>query len=342
MLNNRRVGSFITSSTARLAATYLAIIVLMSISFSIIFYNSTTRPLNRPARISNEARPSFGQRAIIDSQVQQAIEERFAEARQELSIRLIWINLAILILGAGLSYILARITLRPIEEAMEAQSQFISDASHELRTPLSVLQSTIEVALRREKLPANDARNLLEHNLTETKKMKHLSNTLLELLKDDRQLLPLTAVSVQDVTSDALQSIINLAQSKDITINDEVSPTPVITNRHALVQLLGILLTNAVQYSDTGSTITIRSDSIANHLRLSVVDTGIGIRAVDLPHIFQRFYRADKSRTSGDNPGYGLGLAIADKLSRKIDAKIEVKSRPGEGSTFTIVIPKAK
>jgi|TARA_B100001245_G_scaffold95938_1_gene69660 two-component system, OmpR family, sensor histidine kinase CiaH len=338
MPSKRKISTFLTTRTAKLAGTYLAIIMLMSVSFSVIFYNSTTRPLNRPAPSSDVVSP-FGQRAFLDSQVQQVIEERFAEARQELTLRLVWINLSILVLGAGVSYVLARLSLSPIEEAMEAQSQFISDASHELRTPLTVLQSTNEVALRRKKLTLTDARDLIEYNLAETKKMKELSNTLLELLKDDSKEATFSKVNLQDVTSEALQSIVSYAQSRDISINDKVQPTKVRTNKQILAQLLGVLLSNAVQYSDNGSAITLKSKVVANSVRISVVDKGIGIRAVDLPHIFQRFYRADKSRTNGDSPGYGLGLAIADKLSKKINAKIDVTSKPGSGSTFTVVLP---
>ena len=234
MPSKRKISTFLTTRTAKLAGTYLAIIMLMSVSFSVIFYNSTTRPLNRPAPSSDVVSP-FGQRAFLDSQVQQVIEERFAEARQELTLRLVWINLSILVLGAGVSYVLARLSLSPIEEAMEAQSQFISDASHELRTPLTVLQSTNEVALRRKKLTLTDARDLIEYNLAETKKMKELSNTLLELLKDDSKEATFSKVNLQDVTSEALQSIVSYAQSRDISINDNLIGKIVIELRNDIV-----------------------------------------------------------------------------------------------------------
>ncbi len=340
MSKTEQFMTIIKTPTYRLALTYLAIIMLMSISFSVIFYNATTRPFDRPnTPASSQVNLPFTDPRVFDIQVRQAITERLEQTRQELFIRLIWINGCILLVGAGVSYFLARKSLEPIEQTMEAQAQFISDASHELRTPLTVLQTTNEVALRKKKLSAAETTEILEHNVTETKKLRDLSNTLLELLSDETSDVTLEPIDIQEVVRDAMQSIIPLAQSKDISVDDRVENTTALTNKSLLEQLLGVLLDNAVKYSPSGGKITLTSTVQGKTLSLHVQDTGYGIRASDLPHIFQRFYRADKSRTSDESSGYGLGLAIAEKISKKIHAQIEATSTRGKGSIFTVRLP---
>lgn len=343
MTSKQKLLSFFTTPTARLAATHLAIIMCMSIVFSVIFYNASTRPLERPTPSSGQFMPAFqDDRALFDSEVRRVIEERLDETRKALATRLVWINFGILIAGSAVSYMLARRSLTPIEEAMEAQSQFISDASHELRTPLTVLQTTNEVALRKSKLSIKDAKNIIAHNVTETKKLRDLSNMLLELLKNDAGAVSFTEVDIQEVVSESLNSIVAAAQAKNIVVEDSVKQLYVKTNKALLGQILGIFLDNAVKYSKPGGVILLSSKQEDEMIHLSVKDEGAGIHASDLPYIFQRFYRADKSRTTNETSGYGLGLAIADKISKKIHIKIEVSSKPAKGSTFTLIIPRAE
>lgn len=340
MTRQQRILLWLATPTAKLAATYLAIIMLMSVSFSIILYQVSVRPFDRPAPRSSQFMPLPRDRMVFNSQIQQELEVRFGEARRALMIQLIWVNIGALFVGAGISYALARRSLRPIEEAMEAQTQFISDASHELRTPLTVLQTTNEVALRKSKLSIRDTKNLISHNIAETQKLRDLSNALLELLKDDSRPISLSSVDIQATTSDALQSIVTIAQAKNITVDNEVKRLRIRSNELLLEQLLGILLANAVKYSRPTTTITLVSKKVADKVHLSVIDEGIGIHPSDMPYIFQRFYRADKSRTGGESSGYGLGLSIAEKIARRIHANISVVSTPDEGSTFTLELPE--
>lgn len=339
MTKKQQLISFLATPTAKLAMTYLAIIMLMSISFSVIFYNTSARQFDRPIPIPGQAVSPMQDREIFNSQVRRVIEQRLRETRQDLLVRLVWINVSTLLVGSGISYILARRSLRPIEEAMEAQSQFISDASHELRTPLTVLQTTNEVALRKKKLPEKSARELIAHNVQEVIKLRDLSNTLLELLKDDRSDIEIKAVDLQTVISDSLGHIVAVAQAKNITINDKVDRVKILSNKKLLSRIVAILLDNAVKYSDSGQTVTLSTEIKGKQVYLKITDNGQGIKASDMPHIFRRFYRADKSRTSNETSSYGLGLAIADKISKRINIKIEVLSEPAKGSTFSLVIP---
>ncbi len=340
MSKKNRLMQFLGTPTAKLAATYLGIIMLMSISFSAVFYSTSARQLARPLPPSGQAIPSMGINGRpFDDQVRSIIEERFAQARQALLFRLIWINLGALALGSAVSYALARKSLQPIEEAMEAQTQFVSDASHELRTPLTVLQTTNEVALRKKKLNLSEARDTIAHNVEEVVKLRNLSDSLLDLLKNTDTDITMTSVNLTDAVGDSLQHIVTIAQQKNITINETIPPLTVSSNKVLLSRIITILLDNAVKYSEDGKTITITAEQVDGKVRLSVIDEGIGMKASDLPHIFRRFYRADKSRSANDVRGYGLGLSIADKIAHELGAKITVKSAPGKGSTFTIKLP---
>jgi signal transduction histidine kinase len=341
---------FLRSTTAKLAATYLLIIMIMSIGFSIVFYNTTYRQLGRqvppPSSVMTIRTPQgagvmgeAGQQRNDRDQLVEFIENRVAEGRRELLMRLLWLNIFALIGGAALSYVLARRTLQPIEAAMDAQGRFVSDASHELRTPITALQTTNEVALRKKKLTLHEAKELIAHNVDEAVKLKNLSDGLLDLLQGNNKLV-MRELSLQDVVSDALNNIVSTATSKEVTVHDEVANVVVHGNHSSLVQVATILLDNAVKYSHKKGTVTVRSTTKSQYVYLIIEDTGIGIHASDVPHIFDRFYRADRSRSNEERNGYGLGLAIARKITEQHDGDISVESRAGMGSTFTVKLPR--
>lgn len=341
MSKTQQLKQFLATPTVRLAAIHLAIIMLLSVSFSVVFYNTSDRQFSRPIGPFSQSMfsPPGGFTKQFDSQVRTLVDERLNQTREALLVRLIWINLGAIFFGSIVSYFLARWSLRPIEEAMEAQTQFVSDASHELRTPLTVLQTTNEIALRKQKLPAAEARELISHNVEEVKKLRDLSNTLLDLLKNSNEPAPLEPVDLQDVVSEAMSSVVVIAQDKNITIEDTVPKLQANTNKALLARIVAVLLDNAVKYSKYDGQVVISANQAGKKVVLHVTDQGIGIRASDLPLIFRRFYRADKSRSSTDVQGYGLGLSIADKIATQLGAKLVVKSTPGRGSTFTVELP---
>ena len=345
-MTKQQFMDIVKSPTMRLGIIHLAIIMLLSISFSVVFYHTSDRQFARPM-------PQFGQSVVryegdyldrFDEEIRIAIDDRFDQTRQELLMRLVWINIGALLLGAGISYLLARWSLRPIEEAMAAQTQFVSDASHELRTPLTVLQTTNEVALRKSKLPNAEARELIAHNIEEVKKLRDLSNTLLDLLKNPSASAALTRVNLQDAISDALPPIVGIAQEKNISIEDTVPDLKVHTDQAAITRIVSILLDNAIKYSPEGTKVILSAKRSGKKVLLNIADEGIGIRSSDIPLIFNRFYRADMSRSSleSSSHGYGLGLAIANKLATRLGVKLSVKSTVGKGSTFTVEVPTSQ
>lgn len=317
--------------------TYLSIIMIMSLSFCIVLYATSVSQLERqrPPRFDIQSSDFPMQ---TPSSFRSFIDSRIEEGKRDILGKLAIINVIVLGGGAVLSYYLARRTLEPIEEAMEAQTQFVSDASHELRTPLTALRTSNEVALRRKKLTLPDARLTIQENLDEVDRLQQLTDGLLRLLSRDAK-VQITDVKLQDVIGTALATVAPKAATKRIAVDDQTPAISFSADQGAVTQILTILIDNAVKYSPEDSTITLTASTDDKQaVVISVSDTGIGISEHDAQHIFSRFYRADSSRSQTE--GYGLGLPIAHKLVKAHHGTLSVESVPGEGSTFTVRLPQ--
>jgi len=339
------IKRFLNTSTARLAASYLLVIMVMSLSFSIVSYNTSSRALGRqipPTAYYDGNGVRRDPARLLSPQLNDFLQDRIDEGRHALLARFIMVNLLVLAAGAVLSYYLARRTLQPIEDSMEAQSQFISDASHELRTPLTAIQTTNEVTLRNKKLTLADARQALQQNVEEVVKLKALTDGLLKLARHEAAAEPVhEPVSLQDVASDAFNQVMPGALDKHIAIDDQTRQLMVFGDRQALTQALVILLDNAIKYSPAKSTVYIQTDKKSKQAILSVRDEGPGIRPYDLRKIFDRFYRADQSRSNQHVSGHGIGLALARKIVEQHGGEVSAVSAEGKGSTFSIKLPVA-
>jgi two-component system sensor histidine kinase CiaH len=339
MTENKHIRGFMQSATLRLASTYLALIMVMSLSFSFVFYQTSSRQLGRqtpPPDSYEESRQVATTKGDI---LREYYQQRVEEGRRELLLKLIVLNGAALIVSIGVSYILARKTLQPIEDVMDAQNRFVSDASHELRTPLTALQTSNEVALRQSTMTKDETKELLVQNIEEVTKLKTLTEGLLGLLRQEDHSVATEPVSLQSAVTTALNRVIPAALSKSISVEDKVADHQVLSDEATLSQIITILLDNAVKYSPEDTTVTINSKIKGKHAILSITDQGIGIKASDIPHIFDRFYRADLSRNKHSAEGYGLGLSIAKKLSGQIRCRVVVASTVDKGSTFSIILP---
>ncbi|HSX07290.1 MAG TPA: HAMP domain-containing sensor histidine kinase [Candidatus Saccharimonadales bacterium] len=328
------------STTARLALSYLAIIMAMSAGFSCVFYYTSSHELGRQVPPDSAWGSSYVQTwPASDYDYKGFFERRITEGRGDLLGKLIILNMLTLAAGAFLSYYLARRTLQPIEHAMEAQSRFASDASHELRTPLTVIQTENEVALRSSGLTLAHAKNLLRSNLEEVMRLRDLSDGLLRLARGD-QTIQVQPVWLDDIARDAMNRVISAAQAKDITIEDTVPHVRIEADPASLAQVLVILLDNAIKYSAKHARVNLTGAG-GKVASVSVRDNGPGIAAEHLPHIFDRFYRVDQARSKQAASGYGLGLAIARKIIEQHGGSIHVKSTVGKGSVFTMRLPRA-
>lgn len=331
------------SAYLRLTLWYLAILMLISVFFSISLYRVSTQGLDvleqQQQAIINANQsittffPNFTERNRLQI-------EQIHQARDRVKNNLLLYNLAILLAGGVVSYFLARRTLEPIEQAVENQNRFTADASHELRTPLTAIKTEIEVALREKELKPKEMQELLQSNLEEVQKLQNLASGLLKLAQQDEQSNRHFAEhALAEILEEARSRVEKNAAAKKISIELEPTDERIFVEQWGLTELLTILLDNAVKYSPEESLVAVRTQRQGQTLRIAVSDQGIGIKQSDLPHIFDRFYRADSSRTKNRVAGYGLGLSIAHKIVQLHRGSIEVASTPGEGSTFTVVLP---
>jgi len=327
-----------------LTVWYMVIIMGISLGFSValfqVFGNQLTYNESRQEDLLRRSPfMQFDNQGTLMSQIQNQLDDGLNNVR----FNLLYFNLIILLAGGAISYFLARRTLHPIQEATEAQNRFTADASHELRTPLTAVRTELEVALRDPKLTLAESKELHRSTLEEIEKLEALSGALLRLSHHDQAANrdSFVACSVPDILNEAVGKVRTAAESRKITIVSKPIETMVEGDFWSLSELFTILLDNAVKYSPASSEIQLRAEKLSEHrVRISVEDQGPGINSVHLPHIFERFYRVDQSRTGGTASGYGLGLSIAKKIVELHQGEIEVTSTLGHGSAFNVTLPR--
>ena len=323
----------------RLALSYLAVIMTLSLVFSVIIYAITSVQLDRPLPPDENNQQSL---ILFEDQFTHRLERRNSETRWSVIVSLVTLNLALLLIGYWLSLLLARKTLVPIERSIEQQAQFVSDASHELRTPLSALLLNNEVALRKPTLTDKKARQVLGQNVAEIKKLTELSNSLLDLAKSESVTQDLEFSNPSVLVEEVVARFTPVAQAKKVklTYDEQRSSQEIALQTDAVRQILAILVDNAVKYAPSKvGKINLCARSRKNTLEFIVKDDGPGIAPVDQKHIFERFYQADMARTRTGESGHGLGLAIAKSLADRCGYTIHVKSRLSAGAEFVLIVP---
>jgi signal transduction histidine kinase len=224
-----------------------------------------------------------------------------------------------------------------LEGAVQTLSQFAADASHELRTPLAVIRTSAELALRRARAPEAYRESLAEI-AGEAERMTQLVEDLLFLARHDARAteMPMEILDLGELLHEVSIELQGVASGQRMRIR-EVKPLQrgvfVSGNRAALRRLFLVLLDNALKYSHAGSDVLVGISATRAQVTATVEDFGIGISAADRPHIFHRFYQADKARADG---GFGLGLSLAEAIARAHDASISVISEEECGSTFRV------
>lgn len=328
------------SAALRLTVWYLAIIMAISIIFSVMIFKVSSADLYRNANrqigyFTNFLGP------LDNTNYAQLRQNQYDEDRGHLRDSLVVFNLLVLVGGGLASYWLARRTLEPIEAALEAQTRFAADASHELRTPLAAIQAENEVALRNPNLKKDEAVELLRSNLEEVGKLNALSEGLLRLASGSGQAIEFVAVSISEIIGPAIERNSKAAAQKRIKIINKSRGDNVRGEPSSLSEVISIFIDNAIKYSPPGSRIVVSSGKWHKDIRIKVADQGQGIKASDLPNIFERFYRTDDSRNKQGAGGYGLGLAIAKKIALAHGGHIDVQTTLNKGSAFTLNLPAA-
>ncbi len=228
--------------------------------------------------------------------------------------------------------------LASLDEAYRAQQRFVADASHELRAPLTAIQGNLELLERAPQMGEAERAETLAYLRQEAQRMGRLVADLLVLARADAgQPLKLQTVELDRLLLELFQETRVLARDRRVSLR-ELDQARVQGDRDRLKQLLVILVDNALKYTPEGGEIRLALRTERGAVAVAVADTGIGIDPEDLPHIFERFYRADKAR-SRDQGGTGLGLSIARWIAERHGGQLSVESTPGRGSIFTVRLP---
>lgn len=339
----QKMQQMFQSATLKLTAWYIAILMAISITFSVVIYQLNYREVSfRLESLQHSIMDGFSTPVPFSNYLNEymgstgnPLLDESRKASNQMILSLLYINIVVFIAGGLGAYFLARRTLRPIEEAHEAQSRFTSDASHELRTPLSAMKAELEVNLRDSKLEIDEARELMESNLEEVEKLIKLSEMLLHLSRLDHGKLEVETVDIPIVLEEVLKR--HQSDRERFVITSRKKATT-LANEAAVNELISILIDNALKYSPTDESIHIRIFQQMGYVGFEIKNGGKAIPADKLPRLFDRFYRADTSRTNSAQNGYGLGLSIAKKIVDIHYGELTVASND-TATTFTFYLP---
>jgi signal transduction histidine kinase len=246
----------------------------------------------------------------------------------------------VVVITGLVSFKLASLAISPIEESYRELKQFTEDASHELKTPLAAIKANIDVALSKDVDETEYYRKKLSVINQSVNRMVNITASMLYLSKLDSQGVEARRerVDIHALLEEARERFTDAAQKAAIEVTVAGAENlEVQTSREVLEEIVGIIVENAMNFNRPGGKVTLTARSVRGLVEISIADTGIGIAKGDMPRIFDRFYRAEKSR-SRETGGTGLGLAIAHDLAALIGANISVESQEGVGSVFTILI----
>lgn len=235
--------------------------------------------------------------------------------------------------------------LSRLEQSFASLRRFTADASHELKTPLMVLRAGVERALVHPGTPSEIIQSL-DETLAQINQMSEMVESLLTLARADEGRAPLAVeeADLRDLLGDVAETAGILGEGTGVTVTSDMPSTPVhlAVDQQRIREMLLNLVTNAIKYTPRGGTIALSLSEQDDAVVFTVRDTGVGIAPGDLPHIFERFWRADPARSrTGDRPGTGLGLAITKWIAEAHGGSITVTSRPARGTMFTVRLPKS-
>jgi len=286
----------------------------------------------------------------VDSQTftVQVIQDRTAEQRTlETMLAVLLVGgLVVLVVAFGFGAVYARRALVPIREsltsqrtALRRQREFAADASHELRTPLTVIRSSVDYLLRHRSEPVSSVGTALEDIDDEVTHMTSIVEDLLLLARSDSGAVELERVPLDlgDVAADGASALSKPATDRGVRMEVDPRPAVIAGDPARLRQLVMILVDNAIRHSPAEGRVGVRVRADSGGAALVVEDDGPGIRPEDLPHVFERFYRAP----GAPGGGTGLGLAIASWIVDRHGGRIEVANRTEGGARFVVHLPAA-
>lgn len=312
-------------ATIRLTVTYTVIQLAIFAIFAIGVYTFVT------GTFDFDAAESDGEGAV------NAAEQGFALMRTALII----FYACLLIVIPLSSWLMARSALKPIRASFERQQQFVDGASHEMRTPLSIIQGELELALIRSRTPA-EYQAAITVALAATDGIIRLTDDLLKLSRTSKEELSdsFTLIDLNQLLPDLADAAAAAGRRADIhvALHTVAEPLRVRGSAELLSRAIGNVLDNALKFSRPGGTVALSASTEGSAAVIRVMDDGVGMTPAELAHAFDRFWRAETSRTT---PGHGLGLALTRQIMHAHDGTITLASQPGQGSTITLRLPTA-
>ncbi len=225
-----------------------------------------------------------------------------------------------------------------LEQAFEQQSRFVADAAHELRTPLATLRTNLEVTRRNAHVTLSDYQSLFVIVERAVIRLEHLVAALL-VLATEKQAIKLEAISPLPLLEEVLSDLQPTASAHQVTLHLEAyAISSLYGDEHLLTLVFRNLIENGIRYNHPGGTVTITVNDASTGVHICIADTGTGIAREDQPHIFERFYRVDRSR-SRHKGGAGLGLSIVQHLLSLHNGSISLKESSPAGSSFLVQLP---
>lgn len=309
---------------ARLKLTGIFVLILgvIVLGFSLFLYGSFQRNL------ADASEDAFADATSH----QQFVDDTLSGVSNDIMV----IDGAVLLLAAGVSYLLAGYVLRPIQRSLRAQREFSENASHELRTPLTVMKNGIEVLLRNPAPTEDLVRATLTSNVEEIDRMSGMAEDLLLLARLQNQ-----APAAGTETFDAAEAVhaagakfAPIAEARGISVAPAAEgPILVRGNKAALARILSNLIRNSIDHTPSGGSVRLTASTEGSRAVVVVADTGSGIDEKDLPRVFERFYKGERSA------GTGLGLSIVSELVHRHGGTIDIKSEKGKGTTVALSLP---
>lgn len=319
----------------KLTIQYLLVISFICIVISSFIYSSVLKTASEALRAEEiKIIKKFEFDDPIAQRKLQIAETTIENFKRKTIVNLIFLNISIVSIVGLLSYFLAKKNIKPIEENMQRQKEFVSNISHELKTPLTALKSSFEVELR-EKNP--DFKRTIESGIEEVDKLNKLINGFLKLSKlgQENYKLNKEKLDLKTILDEVIKNQMNQIIEKRIQIEYFLEKTKIESDHFLLTELLSVILSNSVKFNKQNGKIEVKSYSKEGKDYLEITDTGIGIEKENIAHIFERFYQENKARNNDGS--YGIGLSIANEILNILNGKIVVNSEKNMETKITLI-----
>ncbi len=327
-LSRRVKNNMFEKARIRLTLYYMGIMVFVLFTFSAVLI----------VTVESNIEESFTLR-IEQGEV---LADALLAANNSIETLVFTLDSLLLILIGIASYFLAGKTLQPIKKALDAQKRFSADASHDLRTPLSIITTETEVALNDDNISIEECRNVFKSNLEEASSMSALISDLLIIARTEQPVseCDMVKVLIETPILKIVDKMKGQAVLKNISIDlIDKAKGEIKIHPYNFERAVQNILQNAINYTNNNGAIHIEILGQRSLFVIKISDTGVGISDIDLPHVFDRFYKASHSRN--DKSGSGLGLPIARQIIEQHDGSISIESKIGIGTSVFIKIPKA-